>query len=505
MIPSWILNTLVVALGGILACYIGSTLPDLDPFLGFYILSIVIACTICAATNNFPFLLALGAWTPFQFPLPVFRAFPTFVLVLVWATLILFLRMCLSGTIRYVRSYNIYVLLCFAWVPIRFLMNPIQRLGAGVEGGSGVSGAMPYFGYIIAAFTIVVLGAVLSSREKVVRFMNWCFWICLFVGLGLTICAFIPATGPFLGEMGMFAAGDIGDGVQRLVVLPGYGFFLFQASLCPNLFRLNRFQSAVVFFLGLGMMILGGNRSAIASAVIAVPLTFLLRRRTNAFLLSVILMFVGVVALRFTVDEVDTANIPPLVRSLGIFDSKIDQASGGNASAEWRYAVWQSGIDKIMEHPLIGKGFGNLPQHLAVDELTGKGSSDFEVILAGGEAHNGFVSAAYGFGIPFMLALTAAIVVRLYSQVIAALKTDRHDHELRDLHALLASMFATMLLNIYTAFDMSTILLWIYFGLGTILQNLPQSSSSTELPSVVQKKPQPAGLRYGLLPNRYAP
>jgi O-antigen ligase len=177
----------------------------------------------------------------------------------------------------------------------------------------------------------------------------------------------------------------------------------------------------------------------------------------------------------------------PLVRALGIFDSKIDEASGGDASAEWRYEIWQSGIDKIMEHPIIGKGFGNLPKHLDPGSTEVTQSTDFEVILAGGEAHNGFITAAYGFGIPFMLALTAGLFVRFFYQIRMALSADKHDLELRDLHAVLASMYPAYFVGIYSAFDMSVIGLWSYVGLGFILEHLPKSSTARDsLPATAQ-------------------
>ena len=52
-----------------------------------------------------------------------------------------------------------------------------------------------------------------------------------------------------------------------------------------------------------------------------------------------------------------------------------------------------------------------------------------------------------------MLALTAGLVLRFFSQVKMALKSDKHDRELRDLHALLASMYPAYSVGLYTGFD----------------------------------------------------
>ena len=189
-----------------------------------------------------------------------------------WAVFILFFRLCLMGSLNYLRSYNIFLLIVFAWVPIRFLMNPIHKFGASA-GGSGVSGIAPYFGYAAAGFTIIVMGAILNSRVKVVSFLRWNFIFVMLVGIFLSACAFIPGTAPMLAAMGSFRAGNLGDGIQRLVQLPGYGLFLTEVALCPALFKLKRSHCVVVFLLGLFMMIIGGNRSAMAALFISVPVT----------------------------------------------------------------------------------------------------------------------------------------------------------------------------------------------------------------------------------------
>ena len=97
----------------------------------------------------------------------------------------------------YIKSFNLFFLIAFAWVPIRFLMNPVHKLGGTVEGGSGVSGATPYFYYVFAAGILLILGAILNSREKIVNYMNWCLWLAFIIGVGFLHCAFIPATAPF--------------------------------------------------------------------------------------------------------------------------------------------------------------------------------------------------------------------------------------------------------------------------------------------------------------------
>jgi len=500
MIPTWVVSTLVIFLGCIFACVIGSTLPDYDPILVLYVLVLVIACTVAAVINKFPMLIAFGIWTPFPLPIPGFKSFPTIALIIGWILLILLFRLCLTGYIRYIKSYNLFLLLTFAWVPIRFLMNPVHKLGASVEGGSGVSGAVPYFMYFFAGFLMVVLGAVLNTRESVMSFMRWSLIIVFGVGLLLLFCAFNPWTEPYLVAMGSFAAGNMGDGIQRLVQLPGYGIFLMEAAVCPNLFNLKKRTSVLLFVLGSAMVILGGNRSAVAAAIAAVPVILFLRRKSHALMFSVVISLVSILMLHIYISSVEVKDISPLVRSFGIFESKIDEATGGSASANWRYAVWQSGIEKIMEAPMIGKGFGNLPERIDPSGQQATGQPDFESLLAGGEAHNGFITAAYGFGIPFTLVLAAFIIIRFFSHARSALTTDKHDKELRDLHALLAGLFASFPVIIYTALDLSQTMVWLYAGLGVILAQLKMRASS-ERSQAASQTPGPLDNQ----PYRYLP
>jgi O-antigen ligase len=490
------MSTLVIIVGCILACFLGSTLPDYDPSDVIYFIVLMTICIICAVINKFPLLVALGIWTPFSLPLPVFKSFPTIGLVFIWIMVVLLFRLCLTGSIRYIKSYNLFLLITFAWVPVRFLMNPVHKLGASVAGGNGVSGALPYFEYILAGFLLLTVGGVLNTRENIMSFMRWSLAIVFITGMGLLYCAFNIWTAPYLLAMGSFSAGNMGDGIQRLVQLPGYGIFLMEAALCPGLFLLKKRYSVVLFALGSVMVIVGGNRSAIAAAIAAVPVILLLRRQSHAIMLSLVLSLAGLLMLHVYVASTDVAKIPMLIRGFGIFESKIDQATGGSASANWRYTMWQSGLEKIEENPLIGKGFGNLPDRLDAQTAGPTGPADFESLLAGGEAHNGFITAAYGFGIPFMAILACFIFIRLFSHAHSALTTDRHDAELRDLHALLAGLFASFPVIIYTALDLSQAMVWLYTGIGIILAQLKIRAAKEHPPAASSTGPLDQAYRY---------
>ena len=475
MVPTWLLTLLVVIAGCIFALYIGSNLSEMDPWTAGELVLFVVACTVCAASNNFPLLYALGSWLP-VFPHLGFNALPAITWFFAWMGGVLFLRLCVKGYLNYAQSFDWFCLIPFFWVPIRYMMHPATQLGS-TSGGSGVSGLAPYFGYMLVPVYLVITGALLPTRTKLVSFLRWCFVVVLFGGTFLLICAFIPATAPFLGAMGMFSAGDISDNVQRIVVLPGYGLQLTICALCPTLYRLRNWQAPLVFILGIAMILVGGNRSALSAVFFAVPIALLVQRKTHALAVAVLLGVFCIGGLNAVTASVDNPHFSGFLRAFGVFDTAIEETTGGSASAEWRYKVWRDGMKKIMEAPLTGKGFGGISQH--PEGRPDPQSTDYEDILAGGMAHNGFIDAAYGLGIPFALALTVIMFVYLYKEVVLGLATDRHDFELREMHAYFAAVIGYMPVCIYTAFDLSVGGLWVTIALSCALSHFPRSASQT--------------------------
>jgi hypothetical protein len=481
MVPTWVITALVFVLAAIAACYVGATLPEYE-YTGALILFVVIICTVCAVTNNFPLLLALGLWMPFSLPIPTLRAFPLYFVVTAWIVVILFFRLCLMGSLRYVPSFNWLFLACFAWVPVRYLITPTHGLGGLMAGGSGISGLNAYFLYAFAGIALITVGAALPTRQDIIALFRWSMIQCLILGGILCACAFIPATTPYLDAMGMFQAGDIGDGVQRIVILPGFGYMLCCTSLFPQMFRLSRTQAFGCFCLGFAMMIIGGNRLSMTGFLIFLPLALWLRRDTNTLVIGMAGLVMFCLGVRLWANSVDVHHIPAMARSLGMLDPRIEEASGGKASEEWRYEVWKDGVKIIMQHPLLGKGFGNLPKH---EQLVPgmKAPSDFEFTLAAGGAHNGMVVAAYGFGIPFFLALLVGSLQRIYAHIRLSRITDPHDQILRQFHGFVAASTASGLIQIYLTVDFSATVFWVTIGAGIVMENLMRRAAAAETPA----------------------
>jgi O-antigen ligase len=204
-----------------------------------------------------------------------------------------------------------------------------------------------------------------------------------------------------------------------------------------------------------------------------------------------------------TVDNMSNSEVPPLLRSFGVLDSKIDEASGGTGSAAWRYAVWQSGWQKIMEHPLVGKGFGNLPQRFepSLVPTTANQTTDFEAVLAGGMAHNGYVVTAYGFGLPFTVLLTGCMVFYMLRAAYGCLNADPHDAEVRDAYAFYACVLASLFVAIYAAADLHSFLRWA--SCIALLANLERRTSPEAALAMEPTAPGYGNQPYATAPYRY--
>ena len=474
MLPSKLVNAFIVFLGCIAAVNLGSFLSYTGDF-GIYLLIIAVPTTLFALANNFPLLLAFVVWFPFPLPVPGMKLPLTVPLLALLGILSLF-RVCMTRALSYVPSCNWWIFACYAWVPLRFLLKPVTKLGGNFSGGAGISGLTSYFGFISTAGLILLLGTVINTREKVIQAVVWSSRLCLFWAVCMLGAAFNPVIHTFFVAVGGFNAGEIVPGIYRIVQLPGYAYVLLGNAFCPYLFQIKKLKALRCVLFGLFcifLIILGGNRSNLVASLVFLALLLVLNRRVVLGLFVSSTLFVILAVSTVLLQNVSEEQMPGFARILGVFSSHIDDASGGTASANWRYAVWDSGLKKIMDHPMVGNGFGNLPKHLdPVNTHLTADETDYEVVLAMGEAHNGFITAAYGFGIPMALGLTLAMAWRVLVHARAALLQDSRDLELREFHAFTAAFGAGSFVLIYSALDLSCVFIWFYISLGFVMTRL---------------------------------
>ncbi len=393
----------------------------------------------------------------------------------------------MTKKLNYVPSCNRLIFFCFLWVPIRFLMNPITKLGTSVEGGKGVSGANAYFGYALAAILIVTLGCVLNTRKKVIDTLRWAFRVCFIVGVGLLICAFIPASQPYLSMFGV-PVSNYSPGVLRILSLPVFGMFIVGAGLCPRLFRIKPILAIVFFMLGMGMIIISGDRGSVASILIFIPMVLFAQKRYLSIAAFSLSAFISIAALHEVSNLMDVSQVPGIGRIAGLVSTKAAEDSGGNASAEWRYEVWNKGVSLIMEAPLTGKGYGHLSKQLNPEEVDIFTSDNYEAVLAAGAAHNGYVSAAYGFGIPFVVGILLALLYRMCIHMITGMHTYGKDTELCQFHALMAGYLFSYVVGFYTYAELSTAIVWFIVGAGIIMDHVTRAPKKEISPVSISTK-----------------
>ena len=93
-----------------------------------------------------------------------------------------------------------------------------------------------------------------------------------------------------------------------------------------------------------------------------------------------------------------------------IYEDSVPQISkeAAASSSSWRYAIWALAIDKILENPITGTGFG-LPSGIPAQDQT-DGETSVNDFLVMGNTHNTFISIAYIMGIPAMLVFASWLV-----------------------------------------------------------------------------------------------
>ena len=296
-------------------------------------------------------------------PIPIFRNFPTVALVMGWFYVFLFFRFCLTKTLNYVPSTTLFMAICFLWVPVRFLLNPVHQLGAGVVGGHGISGANAYALYALAGMIIVSLGAIINTRYRVIQYMYWQSIFCFSYrrpALYLRIPPFYLVLSCRMGNV----FGRNNDRCRSSSCLVS-GFLV---DYYPNIFMTQSFSPEKISVRPAFHNRRGHAdhwRKSLCHGCCDFDCSHsIFPSQKNTRLDAFSSFHVGGCGCSSSYGRRNgyPRNPVAFARSFGMFDSKIDQASGGTASAQWRYDMWQDGIDKIKESPLIGKGIRQFGQ-----------------------------------------------------------------------------------------------------------------------------------------------
>ncbi|HEY0564265.1 MAG TPA: O-antigen ligase family protein [Terriglobales bacterium] len=184
----------------------------------------------------------------------------------------------------------------------------------------------------------------------------------------------------------------------------------------------KRARYAVIALLGMAVMMIGGGKAAILSAVIAGTLFFCLRRNLRSGL-----AFLGVVSALSAVLVMAT----PLHRYISFY-----LTSGQADTATGRTELWSYAAPRILDAPLFGHGFSASKFiSIEVDDLR----------WPAGHLHNGFLEVLYNNGILGLL-LLLAFNIRIVRNLIWTIRQAR-TAELRNLAVGAISIYVFLIGN----------------------------------------------------------
>jgi len=173
------------------------------------------------------------------------------------------------------------ICLLFGWVVLRYALNPV-RPGIAVGTGSAITGFRAYLNYGICLGIIATLPFFIRSRSDAVNLLRWLGVVALVFAL-----IFIPLT---LSKSLRFARVLTGLGLTplffdngwlRFVSLPSYGVILLILSLLPRLWPLRGWQRYAIIGVAAVAIVMGGNRTSLAMAIVVVLSIAFVRRQTK--------------------------------------------------------------------------------------------------------------------------------------------------------------------------------------------------------------------------------
>lgn len=234
------------------------------------------------------------------------------------------------------------------------------------------------------------LGGLTAAIGSLISLLPPAFWVIYWV---------FPAD---IMSMGSNAVND--PGITRLAGLGGASVFAIQYLLARYGLRgVLSFKSSwrpCLFFMLLGVCMLGGYRGMLITIIITCVLLFYREGLMYTSLLpATILAFalMGAIVLPF-------ANKLPLSmqRSLAFLPLDLDYEAiqNANASVDWRIQMWKTILPTVPQHLILGKGLGIDPHELAMLNSNMRiGENDFDSAMVAGDYHNGPLSVIVPFGI----------------------------------------------------------------------------------------------------------
>ncbi|MGA2747413.1 MAG: O-antigen ligase family protein [Verrucomicrobiota bacterium] len=445
-----------------------------ESYRSIILLSVLVVFTALLVIPGYIPLLVFGLLTPFTVPLPLIWNFPLMLLALGTCILKYWLQHGLAPQLKStsINTVTLAMGLFFAWVFVRYCMKPSIPNVMGF--GRNVTGFRAYLNYGISFGLLFFLGRFVVNRAGFLTLMRWMAGICiayslLFIIFSLSKSVWIATLVLTYGSMFV----DFFDnGFLRFVALPEFGLILLSLALLPHLLKLNRVQWWGIVLLAIAAVIMGGNRSSLGMAfIIVVTIPFLRGKSRQAATIASSVVIVSLAAY-FGGPALSRLPHTGFLRSLALISPELALSTRAGETMEWRETQWDLAAIQIKEHPIIGRGYGGLENAFEFADPSQLDQAVFDIDLATGGIHNGYIACALAFGIPAALLFVYILSSQIMGNARRAAKIHRDDPVAAEMHCFVCAHLLSFACAIYIGTDLNSPFIWFLLGLGVLTTNV---------------------------------
>ena len=477
-----------IALG--LALFLGYAVAKENYFL--LVAGVMGAVTLYAViTPGYSLLLALAMLSPLNLPLPFVWNFPFVLLMLILCFVKYGLQRALApNSVPRLRPALTWLVgIFFAWVAIRYVMDPVLP-GVAVGRGNDVTGFRAYLNFFTCLFLLVTVSLYLGSTEQAASLVRAMVGISavfalLFVPLTLTKSMMVLDV---LTAFGMFVA-MYDNGWLRFVVLGVFGQLLVAGSMLPALVPIQRkWVRLGMFGFGMVAVILSGNRTSVVMvAMLVVTLAYLRRQRKllGACISGVLIFLAGSWYLG---EHHRFSGGVGLYRFVTLVSGRAAEMTDAAQNVQWRRARWERAWYDIQREPWVGLGYGGLQRAFVYSTRMEYEAAAIEIDVAAGSIHNGYLASARALGIPAALLFVLIVIVQGLREFREIRIWQGHDTLRAQLHMFTLANLLTMLLESYVGHGLNNHMVWLLVGMGISIRrcayprdNQASKSASTDL------------------------
>lgn len=425
-------------------------------------------------TRSYIPLLIVGLVSPITVPVPYFASIPFVGMCLMLIALKLFLDRGLLGK----RSTNDLsalpptFMVYFGWVFVRYLVNPSLPNILGY--GRNVTGFRSWLSYALCFILLCVLGRVINTRESLRNAAKWMIYFSVGFVLLLVSVSFTKSyrVAGLVSSLGAFVT-LYSNGFLRFVALGVLGITIMTVAMLPNLFPARPAVRRSAFVVGVAAVVLSGNRGSFGLAFVAMMIILFLQRQYARVAIALVASgAVVIMALVLGPLLSQTRSLDFLVRPLALISPKLAEATGASENLIWRELQWQLAWENIQKHPIVGRGYIGIENAWDPSALRLSEEAIFEIDLATGLIHNGYLACALALGIPAAIFFLIIFARQIFINARHSQKLRVKDPLMADVHALACAQLVVFSGSIFFGDDLNTPALWFYMALGILATSL---------------------------------